>query len=133
MDATRHPKATPRTGFLTQVVSKMRDESGETIVETLVATLIVTLTFLFLTNAIVTAARINDKIKNQDVSVDLAKAEPDGTPKTVTVSDGHTTVSSERIQKYAIREDDGGDRYAYYEYVVPEASEPGIPANPDNP
>ena len=127
MDATKLIKATPAVEMMPRALAKARDESGETIVETLVATLIVTLTFVFLTNAIVTAGRINNKIKNQDMSVDLAKAVPDGSPKPVTISDGHVTVSSEKIQPYAIREDDGGDRYAYYKYVNPEEPDPEQP------
>lgn len=124
------PEGTETADARQGLLARLRDESGETIVETLVATVIVTLTFVFLTNAIVTAARINDKIRNEDVSVDLSRAATDGSPKTVTVSDGHVSVRTDKVQKYVIREDDGGERYAYYEHIVPEEDEPGEPAEP---
>lgn len=91
-------------------------ESGETLVETLVSIMIVSLVFAFLSEAIVVAARINDSVRNEDVAVDIEDAEGDGT-LSVTVSDGHITTDSATVRKYVIRDEDGGERYAYYEYI----------------
>ncbi len=46
------------------MMKKLRSRRGESIPEVLVSMLLVVLTFLFLTGAVVSAARVNDKLKN---------------------------------------------------------------------
>lgn len=46
----------------------LHSKRGETLPETLVALLIVVLTFLFLTGAVVSAAKVNSALKNEAVA-----------------------------------------------------------------
>lgn len=59
-------------------MKKLRDTSGETLVETLAAMLIVALIFLFLSTAIVTASKVNDRVRKSDVSFHYSKQEASG-------------------------------------------------------
>lgn len=49
-------------------MNKLKQCSGETLVESLASILVVTLTFLFLMATITTSAHINDRAKESDVS-----------------------------------------------------------------
>ena len=49
-------------------MKKLKKTNGESIAETLVAVLLMSLAFLMLVGAVVTAARINDRVRNSDVT-----------------------------------------------------------------
>ena len=49
-------------------MKKLKSTRGETLVETLVSLLIIVLTFAFLTTSAITAAKINAKVRQRDVS-----------------------------------------------------------------
>ncbi len=53
---------------------KWQDRRGETLVETLVSILIIVLTFVFLGTAAVSAAKINTKVRDTDVSFRYSEA-----------------------------------------------------------
>ena len=82
-------------------------KSGETLVETLIAMLIISLVFIFLASSIVSAAKVNSSVKNED---------------TAFVRDGQSSITdrlsvdgSEVDQKYVqFYETENG--YYYYEY-----------------
>lgn len=60
-------------------MNKLKHSSGETLVESLASILLVMLTFLFLTATITTAAKINDRAKEADISFKYDGAiQPDG-------------------------------------------------------
>lgn len=48
-------------------MKKLKDNSGETLVESLVSIVVVLLTFLFMTAAVIAAAKINSRVKEADV------------------------------------------------------------------
>lgn len=56
-------------------MKKLRSKAGETLPEVLVALLVVVLTFLFLTGAVTSAARVNSTLKNETVAFQSAAAE----------------------------------------------------------
>lgn len=88
-------------------MKRLCSKSGETLVETLIAMLIISLVFIFLASSIVSAAKVNSSIKNED---------------TAFVRDGQLSVTdrllvdgSEVDQKYVqFYETENG--YYYYEY-----------------
>ncbi len=47
-------------------MKKLKDRSGETLVETLAAILIITLSLAFLSTSLVTASKINQKLQGED-------------------------------------------------------------------
>ena len=49
-------------------MNKLKDNRGETLIESLVSLLILTMTFAFLAVASTTAARLNAKVRDTDVS-----------------------------------------------------------------
>ncbi len=53
------------------MIKKLRERKGESVAETLYSTLIISLAFLILAGAIISAASINAKVKNQDRSLDM--------------------------------------------------------------
>ncbi len=75
-------------------MKKLKNKAGETLGEVLVALLIVSLSFLILTGAVISAAKVNDKLKNEDVafntegatSTDTTTIQIDGESVTVTVA-----------------------------------------------
>ena len=64
-------------------MKKLKQKIGESIAETLVAVLILSLSFLMLTGAVVTAARLNHRAQNADVAFVSASS---GETRNVTVS-----------------------------------------------
>ena len=79
-------------------MKKLTEKSGETLVETLCAMLIVTVVMLCLSTAIVSAARVNARVRDRDVSFradDMAYSAPlsltvkseNGTEKTYSVGE----------------------------------------------
>ncbi len=94
-------------------MKRLTSRAGETLPEVLVALLIVTLTFLFLSGAVMSAARINSRLENEKVSFQAAQ----GTPESVTVTidgvpvgrDGEPENAGNKVQKY------GADGFYYYQ------------------
>lgn len=87
-------------------MKKWRSNAGETLPETLVALLIVVLTFLFLTGAVISAAKTNNALKNGTMSSRDA----------LTDDSFSVTVNGKAItgaKQYAITMQDG---YKYYYY-----------------
>lgn len=99
---------------------KLNSRRGETIAETLASTLIAALMIVILTGAIVTAARINQKARNQDNDVSLqAKSQSNGTV-TVTCVDAGTERSIDYPVTYYVTQD---PEFVYYE--VDADADPG--------
>ena len=92
---------------------KLRMKRGESISETLIAVLIMALMFTMLTGAVITAARINSRLKNDEAAF-RAGTEVDG-------ADGWGVVLRMGDQQYRqsakLYETENG--YYYYEYIAP--------------
>ena len=58
-------------------MNRLKDNRGETLIESLVSLLILTMTFAFLTVASTTAARLNAKVRDTDVSFRYAEESTD--------------------------------------------------------
>ena len=86
-----------------------RSNRGETIVESLVSMLIIALVFVFLTNAVMTSARINANVANAESSFETAKAKEKGAIHLI-VDDNPTDA-----RLYEVDDDDGEARFYYYE------------------
>lgn len=92
-------------------MKQKRSIAGETMVESLLGMMIVALVFVFLVNAIATVARINDSVKNTDVSFDVSSAEKvSGLDVSVSV-DGNPVD----VDVYELHAQTGETRYYYYE------------------
>ena len=92
--------------------NRLKQKTGESIAETLVAVLIMAVAFLMLTGAVVTAARINNRIKNADVSFAAGTSE-EPSPSKVTISlDG---IAAEVEVTVYQTETENGYYYYYYE------------------
>ena len=57
-------------------MKKLRSKNGESLTETLVAVFIIALVFVFLAGAVITAARMNEAYRQNDVTFRI-----DGTPE----------------------------------------------------
>ncbi len=58
-------------------MNRLKDNRGETLIESLVSLLILTMTFAFLAVASTTAARLNAKVRDTDVSFRYAEESTD--------------------------------------------------------
>lgn len=85
---------------------KLLSRSGETLIESLVAILVVVLVFLFLTTAVVTAARVNKKVSEYDLSFRYSRAK-DATEDTLTISGGTETYTAQ-VDRYT------DNQYTFY-------------------
>lgn len=91
-------------------MKKLLEKRGETLVESLVSILLVTFIMLFLSTAIVAAARINRNLRDTDISYH-SEQDPTAAAGSLTVeADGEVTVTSP-ISVY--RSENG---YVYYRY-----------------
>ena len=88
-------------------MKKLKQKTGESIAETLVAVLIMSLAFLMLTGAVVTAARINHRAKNEEVAFSSGGT---STETAVSIGLGLSPSGSMNITLY---ETENG--YYYYE------------------
>ena len=91
-------------------MTRKRSITGETLVESLVGMMIVALVFVFLVNAIVTAARINNSVQNTDVSFDIEKSTKVGTIEVTINNDSNNSVD---VDLYKIGTETGDTRYYY--------------------
>jgi competence protein ComGC len=89
-------------------MKKLRDKSGESLIETLTALLICTLVLLFLSTAISVAAKINKKIRETDISFNYGTSETDSINVEI-VDENNQSVGSAKAYQYT---DDVG--YHYY-------------------
>ncbi len=83
-------------------MKKLRDRSGETLVETLVSLLIITLSLAFLSTSLVTASQINKKLQGVDTSM---------TYEELTAVTGTVELDGNELQGVSFYEKDG---YCFY-------------------
>ena len=81
-------------------MNRLKDNRGETLIESLVSLLILTMTFAFLAVASTTAARLNAKVRDTDVSfryaaesTDNARVELQGSVSLDGINSGLQTVT----------------------------------------
>ena len=97
-------------GIGRRVMKKLQCKRGETILESLVSILVVTLIMLFLSTSIVTAAKINRKLRDTDVTFEYGGTADAGSLKVTPV----TGSGSERTCTVTITTTNHG--YRYYRY-----------------
>ena len=91
-------------------MKKLLQKRGETLVESLVSILLVTFIMLFLSTAIVAAARINRQLRDTDISYKSSKTRT-ASAETLTVEgDNQVTVTSPIL----VYQSENG--YVYYRY-----------------
>ena len=91
-------------------MKKLWTKRGESISETLVAVLIMAMVFTMLTGSVVTAARINSRLKNDEAAfVAGASVDADGWGVTFSMND------QTRHQAATLYQTENG--YYYYEYT----------------
>ena len=73
---------------------KLLSRSGETLIESLAAILVAVLVFLFLTTAVVTAARVNKKVSEYDLYFRYSRATDPTTARRTTASPSSTPWSA---------------------------------------
>ncbi len=112
------------------MVLKLKSSRGESIAETLIAVMIISLAFVILCGAVLSAGRVNEAIKNEDLSLTVTdteyKKQNDSDDKSVTLKikkEGEDTpILSESvatvpyITMYKDKNGDKQDLYYYYEY-----------------
>ncbi len=86
----------PKGNTLTK---KLENQKGETLVETLVSILTISLTIAFLTTAAITSARINDKVRDTDVSFRYSEATPGEQQTLALQGDGLTGTAQVQLYK----------------------------------
>ena len=94
-------------------MNRLKDNRGETLIESLVSLLILTMTFAFLAVASTTAARLNAKVRDTDVSfryaaesTDNARVELQGSVSLDGIKSGLQTVTL--YENNGFLYDDGG-------------------------
>ena len=92
---------------------RLKDESGETLVETLISVLIISAVFLMLCTAIVTAANINARATSIDSTFNAEAAEPtDAGQHTLKIGVGtDSPVDGDEFTAYT------QNGYIFYEHV----------------
>lgn len=93
--------------MFSQIDKKLKKNSGETIVETLISVLVVAIAIVMISNAVITAGKINDVAKSEIVPF---IEDTTGQSCSVTVKRSETNTSSMNMTCY---ETSGG--YYYYE------------------
>ena len=94
--------------FKRKLKRKLLDKGGETLVESLVGLIIVVLAIGVLCGSIVTAAKINDRVKKMDTN--FIAAIDTGNDASVTVK--HEDGSSDQV---TVKSHETGNGYYYYE------------------
>lgn len=91
---------------------KLKDSRGETLVETLAALLIIMFAMIFLTSSVISAVKVNAKMKNTDNSIHYSSA--DSSDGTITISvTGNTEIDDETVSADVFSEND----YIYYQHI----------------
>ena len=85
---------------------KLLSRSGETLIESLAAILVAVLVFLFLTTAVVTAARVNKKVSEYDLSVQYSRATDPATDTLTITGDAETYTA--QVERYT------DNQYTFY-------------------
>lgn len=94
---------------------KLQNRRGETLIETLMALLIATLVILFLATAVVTAARVNDRVRENDVSFRYEDTTQQSELTLTVVWSGGTESCT--VQEYTTADEADVDwEYRYYTY-----------------
>ncbi len=99
-----------------KVIKKLASAAGESIAEALIAVLILALGFVIAAGASEAAARVNERIKNEAVALDLTepKLVDDTTKIEITLSGNDPSLSTqadETVKLYKTKD----DRYYYYD------------------
>ncbi len=101
-------------------MKKILHNKGESLAETLVAILVMTMGLTILAGAIVTSARVNAKVKNQDEAIVVSKNKNDASPVvsnrgsiTVRILNGSESVISADSTSRSLFVTNNG--YYYYE------------------
>lgn len=94
-------------------MNRLKDNRGETLIESLVSLLILTMTFAFLAVASTTAARLNAKVRDTDVSFRYA-AESESTDNARVELQGSVSLDGIKsgLQTVTLYENNG---YLYYD------------------
>ena len=92
-------------------MNRLKDNRGETLIESLVSLLILTMTFAFLAVASTTAARLNAKVRDTDVSFRYAAESTDNARVELQGSVSLDGIKS-GLQTVALYENNG---YLYYD------------------
>lgn len=98
-------------------MNRLKDNRGETLIESLVSLLILTMTFAFLAVASTTAARLNAKVRDTDVSFRYAAESTDAADSTDNASvelQGSVSLDGIKrgLQTVTLYENNG---YLYYD------------------
>ena len=92
-------------------MNRLKDNRGETLIESLVSLLILTMTFAFLAVASTTAARLNAKVRDTDVSFRYAAESTDNARVELQGSGSLDGIKS-GLQTVTLYENNG---YLYYD------------------
>ena len=92
-------------------MNRLKDNRGETLIESLVSLLILTMTFAFLAVASTTAARLNAKVRDTDVSFRYAEESTDNARVELQGSVSLDGIKS-GLQNVTLYENNG---YLYYD------------------
>lgn len=98
---------------------KLSSQRGETLIETLTALLVATVALLFLSTAIVSATRVNDRVRKIDTAFAYTEDRTTSSGQetvTITDSDGKSCTINTKRYSYSPEEDDSFV-YQYYERV----------------
>lgn len=95
-----------------QAGARLKDTSGETIVETLVTMIILSLAVIMLSGAVVTSARVNAKADNTDTAFHVEEGQLTQESGVMTITDGSgaTNAATLDVNVYKTEND-----YIYYE------------------
>lgn len=96
---------------------KLRNNRGETLIETLAALLIATLVLMFLSIAIVTAAKINSKLADIDTPLSYEGKKQDGEVTVTIYDESNSKIGDVKVQQYTTVNEDSEETYKYYKEV----------------
>ena len=91
---------------------RLKDTSGETIVETLVTMVILSLAVIMLSGAVVTSARVNAKADNTDTAFYVDEGQLTQESGVMTITDGSGAANAATLDVKVYKTENG---YIYYE------------------
>ena len=91
---------------------RLKDASGETIVETLVTMIILSLAVIMLSGAVVTSARVNAKADNADTAFHVDEGQLTQESGVMTITDGSGAANAATLDVKVYKTENG---YIYYE------------------